>query len=506
MLSRRSFRLSLVVALIMLLGTSSPAFAAIARSTVMARAQQWVEQAIPYSQTGWADVSGTTVTSPKLGWRRDCSGFTSMAWNLPLPGESSRTLQYRADLINKAALQPGDALISYNNHAVVFGGWSDAEQTSYFALEMSSSASKVSTIAPDGTIARVTPYPYWGYNATYIPYRLRGITGNVDYSKAVKPVAGANRYATAVAASQVAFSVGPVKTAVVACGENWPDALGASALAGAVGGPILLTPSQSLAPATAAELRRLGVSEVILAGGTAAVTAEVARALSKLGFAVMRIGGANRYETARLLAEETAKRVRASGRDPDGTVFIATGLNFPDALAASPVAYAMRRSIILTPPDALAPDTLAALKAVGARAVVILGGTGPVSAEVENQLGALMGADKVLRLSGSDRYATSNAVVAYARAECGLSYSNAAVATGASFPDALAGGAMTGKLGGVLLLTPHNLLDMRIADLMRKNATEFGAPFCLGGEAALKPIVRESIALSLAPVVPVGTR
>jgi len=53
-------------------------------------------------------------------------------------------------------------------------------------------------------------------------------------------IAGANRYATAVAVSKKAFPAG-ADAVVIATGENWPDALGGSALAGALGGPILLT-------------------------------------------------------------------------------------------------------------------------------------------------------------------------------------------------------------------------------------------------------------------------
>src|SRR5665648_379346 len=229
----RTFRplLTYILVFALVLLPASPAFAALSRAQVMARAETWVARAIPYSQTGWANAAGDTVSSPKAGWRRDCSGFTSMAWALQTPGQSTRTFKYVSESTSKAALQPGDVLISYNNHAVLFGGWANPEWTRYYAYEMSSSASRNSTPTPDGTIIRETPYPYWGNDQSYVPYRMPGITGNIDYSTLITPVEGSNRYATAVAASRAAFADGSSTSVIVASGENWPDALGASALA-----------------------------------------------------------------------------------------------------------------------------------------------------------------------------------------------------------------------------------------------------------------------------------
>jgi putative cell wall-binding protein len=498
MLRRSTFRLTLACVLALVLVPAAPALAAMSRSVVMQRAQRWVDLAIPYSQTGWADLNGAIVGSPSMGWRRDCSGFTSMAWNLFKPGASTRTLHLYAEAIDKAALQPGDALVSYDNHAVIFGGWADSAHTRYYAYEMSSSASRTSTPTPDGTIMRVTPYPYWGNDASYQPYRLKGITENIDYTAYTVSIEGPDRYATALAASRAAFADGEATAAVVASGENWPDALGASALAGALGGPVLLTRSDRLPAEVGSEIRRLGVREVVVVGGPAAVERSVVEAIDRLaGVSVTRIGGRDRFETARRLAAETAARVRAAGGALDGTVFVATGANFPDALAASPVAYAMRRPIVLTAPDRLSADAEAALAAVEATCAVVLGGPASVSADAATRLAELLGTDAVRRLAGSDRYATGYAIALWAHDECGLAFAGAGIATGAAFPDALAGGAMAGRLGTVMLLTPPTRLDGRIADLMLANRAEFAKPHCLGGTKAVTPIVRESIACML---------
>lgn len=496
-MSARNQLRSIIVLLLVTVMVAGPVAqaAAISRDLVMQRAQTWVDREIPYSQSGYADLAGNVVSSSADGWRRDCSGFVSMCWSLSRPGATTRTLQQYSVLINKAALQPGDALISYNNHVVLFGGWADDQRTSYYALEMSSSSSAKST-PPDGTVMRITPYPYWNNDQTYKPYRLMGIDQDLDLSTLIKQVYGPSRFDTAIAASKTAFANGSAPAVIIASGENWPDALGASALAGAVGGPVLLTKSTALPSGLIAEIRRLGAKEAIITGAEGAVSADVAKALSAVeGLTITRVGGTDRYETSRLIAAETAKRVRSAGRALDPTVFVTTGANFPDALAASPIAYAKARPILLTRPDALSPQVKGALSTFGAKDVIVLGSTGAVSAAVETSLSSTVRGE-VSRLAGADRYATARTIATYGRTN-GLSYSCAAIATGGNFPDALAGGAMAGRMGTVLLLTPSTMLDSELAEMMLAEPRAFGTPHTLGSDGALKPIVLEAIALAL---------
>ena len=495
---RSPFRLTLALVTVIFLLSTSPAFGAISRAFIMQRAETWVNKRIPYSQTGWANLAGDIVTSPSLGWRRDCSGFASMCWGLSTPGAYTWTWRNYGEAIDKAVLQPGDALVSPRNHAVLFGGWADAAHATYYCYEMSYSASKNSTPTPDGTRVKVTPYPYWGGDYTYAPYRKPGVTGSIDYSPFITPVEGPNRYATAVAASRAAFPAGGAATVIVASGENWPDALGASALAGAVRGPILLTPRGALPGEVAGEIARLGAKEAIIVGGSAAVGHGVQQALDALsGVSVLRLGGRDRFETSSLIVGETQRRMYAAGRALEGPVFVATGGNFPDALAASPIAYSHVQPLLLTSSAALSSQAESSLASLEATSAIVLGGTASVSGAVETRLAELLGAANVRRIAGSDRYQTGYLVALYGHDERGLKYTGAAVATGANFPDALGGGAMAGELGTVLLLTSPGRLEGSVADLMLANAAEFEKPHCLGGHATLKSIVREAIALML---------
>lgn len=478
---------------------ATPAFG-MSRSLVMARAQQWVDREIPYSQTGWADEIGDIVDSPSAGWRRDCSGFTSMGWNLAKPGASTRTLHYSATPITKESLQPGDALVSYDNHALIFGGWADPLRIAYYAYEMSSSQSKTTG---DGTVVRITPYPYWSWpeDHPYIPYRLNGITENIDYSEYTTPVAGANRYATAIAASKTAFADGSAATVVVASGANWPDALGASALAGAVDGPILLTAPTWVASGLASEIARLGATEVIVVGGSAAVADNVFNALDALpSVEATRIGGSTRYDTARLIAAETIRRVEDAGGTFDGSAFIATGVNFPDALAASSFAADAGRPILLTTPTQLSAEASSAVADLGVSRALVLGSEAALSSQVASDLATAVGDENVIRLAGKDRYKTAAEITRFCLPESSLGFGGLAIATGQDFPDALAGGVMASHMGTFLGLTYTHYLSPPVAELMLEHQAEIGSAHILGGENVIVPITRESIALALGGV------
>ncbi len=489
-----------LIALIASVFAAPEAQALMSRSLVMQRAQRCVVATIPYSQTGYVNEYGIVVDSPTLGWRRDCSGFVSLCWNTSQPGYSTRTLQYISDSITKELLQPRDALVSYNRHAVLFGGWADEAHTSYYAYEMSSSASNKTG---DGSVMRITPYPYWPsyHPETFIPYRLRGIVGDIDPEPWMVRVEGQNRYATACAASRSAFATGSVGTVVIASGETWPDALCAAPLAGAVRGPVLLTRPEALPTEVAREIERLGATSALVVGGPGVVGEGVLQALRALGngLTVRRIAGPDRYATARAVAGEL---VRLAPEVTGGGALIATGENFPDALAASPIAYATRIPIVLTPTSAPTSDTVAALATVEPTDLLVLGGTGAVSDEVVATLTLALGLapSAVDRIDGVNRYETALALAREGVDAVGLSRANLAIASGEGYADALAGGVAAGARGTVLLLTPARQLWPGVADELIAHRETIRRPHVLGGDGAVGPLVRQAVALALQPV------
>lgn len=307
-------------------------------------------------------------------------------------------------------------------------------------------------------------------------------------------VEGADRFATAVQASQLAFpDDGMCSTAVVASGRNFPDALGGSALAGALFGPVLLVEPTALPSIVADEIQRLGVANVIVVGGTSAVSAPVKTAIDALpGVSTERIAGANRYETAALVAERTVTELEA-GPGFSGQVMVATGQNFPDALAGAPLAASSGTPILLVQRDVVPQDTIDALNQIGADGAIVLGGTSAVSAAVASDIAGRVGPSGIVRLDGADRYVTASKIAQYGVDNFGLSWDGVAFATGLNFPDALAGGAAQGLTGSVVLLTKSTTLEAAPKTKLEANAGQILQVRFFGGLKAISQAVRDAV-------------
>ena len=313
----------------------------------------------------------------------------------------------------------------------------------------------------------------------------------------VLEVAGATRYETAVEASVLAYPDGLAptgkRTVVIATGGNWPDALGGSALAGALDGPILLTDPAALPACVLTEIRRLGAQKAIILGGTAAVSTAVENALkTELGSAagiVTRIAGTERYDTA----NKVAVRVKSElGGAYDGHAFVATGGNFPDALAAAPLAAAKKWPLFLSnPASGLSAATKAAM--AGTTHVHILGGTAVVSQAIEDSLEATYGDANVNRLAGANRYETACKIADYGVDSAGLGWNRCGIATGINYPDALAGGVLQGKAGSVMLLTPSTYLCTETATKIMDERALISTITIFGGDGAVSPTVRTDL-------------
>ncbi len=186
----------------------------------------------------------------------------------------------------------------------------------------------------------------------------------------VTRVAGTDRYDTAAQVALQAF--GTTGSAYVATGTGYADALAAAAAAGRDGVPLLLVEPRAVPAATASALRALGASRTTVVGGTTAVSDTVAAAVR----ASSRLAGADRYATA--VAISAARSGTGSG-----SVFVATGSDFPDALAAAPAAAAAGAPVLLSPQGCLPSAVLAEVTRLGASRVVVLGGTNALGVAVQ---------------------------------------------------------------------------------------------------------------------------
>lgn len=161
-------------------------------------------------------------------------------------------------------------------------------------------------------------------------------------------VAGANRYETSAKVFQTFFNGADVEYAFVATGRTFPDALSASAAAGALGAPVLLVDGVAgknlLAPSLQL-LDRLGVENVAIAGGTGAVNKTIQTNLAKSFDTVIRLEGSDRYKTNLSVSNYVNDLLGVSSIEG---VWVATGKDFPDALSAAPKAGKSTQRLVLS--------------------------------------------------------------------------------------------------------------------------------------------------------------
>lgn len=308
------------------------------------------------------------------------------------------------------------------------------------------------------------------------------------------PIEGDDRYATAAEAARTAFSDKGADTVVIATGRNFPDALGGSALAGALEAPLLLVETASVPAEVVDVIQDLGITNAVILGGTGAVAPGVeTQLLAAMGASseVTRVAGANRYDTARKVA---AKVVDTLGVEYENVAFVATGANFPDALAAGPLAAGQGWPIYLAENGAGDAVTVDAMEAAGVTEVHVLGGTGVVKPAMYSALQSAFGAASVDRLAGDNRYETAAKVVLMGINDVGAHWSGAGLATGANFPDALAAGAALGYLDTVLLLSDSKTLSPATEDVLSDYRAYITEIHYFGGLGALSQAVRDRVA------------
>ncbi|MFJ7197443.1 MULTISPECIES: peptidoglycan-binding protein [unclassified Streptomyces] len=143
--------------------TTTPKLRRSSRADIINRAKKWVSAEVPYSMVKyWSD-----------GYRQDCSGFVSMAWNLS-GNEWTGSLAAFGTRIARDELQPGDILLFHNpanpskgSHVTIFGGWTDYTHTHYTAYEQTKPHTRKKT----------TPMAYWTNSGSYVAYRYKGLSG-----------------------------------------------------------------------------------------------------------------------------------------------------------------------------------------------------------------------------------------------------------------------------------------------------------------------------------------
>jgi putative cell wall-binding protein len=286
-------------------------------------------------------------------------------------------------------------------------------------------------------------------------------------------LSGANRYTTSADISKAGWTKS--NTVIIANGLGYADALAASSLSKSKDAPILLTAKNSINASVITELKRLEATDAILVGGTGVIAKGVENQLKNLGINFTRIGGTDRYDTSKKVAEVMGV---------DSGIIMATGLDFPDALSIAPIAGIKSMPILLSPKKTMNPNIEEFIKSKDIPVSYIVGQTDVIDSSIASKL------PNSKRLGGDNRYSTN--LVINKTFEEDLNFETIYLATGSNFPDALAGSALAAKNNSPIFLTGRNSLSEETINVLKnkkvKNVVVLG-----GSDVVSDNIVNDTI-------------
>ncbi|MDU4209383.1 MAG: cell wall-binding repeat-containing protein [Finegoldia magna] len=274
-----------------------------------------------------------------------------------------------------------------------------------------------------------------------------------EKSQQTTRISGKDRITTSVEISKSAYATS--ENVVLASGFNFADALSAGQLASALNAPLLLSSQNKLDSQTKNEIERLKAKKVYVVGGDNAISKSgVDTTLKSEKIDVTRLEGQDRYSTSQKVMEKTKEII-----NPE-YLLIASGKNFPDALAATSF-FVNHKSVMVLSDGVTYPQSNLQEIAIGG----------------VNQL-PLKGF-KGRRISGKDRYETALEIAK-------LSFdknNNAILASGQVFADSLSAVSLTKKHSAPIILTQSDSLTENAKKYLNgKNV------FIVGGE---KTVVKD---------------
>jgi putative cell wall-binding protein len=274
-------------------------------------------------------------------------------------------------------------------------------------------------------------------------------------------LAGADRYATSSAIAQNGWTTSAY--AVLASGQDYPDALAAAPLAGKYKAPILLTEQNAIPSSTLATITKLGVSNIFLIGGTGSISTAVETKLKGMGITVTRLAGATRYDTDIAVAEQLGTVSQ---------VAVVTGQDYADALSIAPIAVKFNMPIILVETDSI-PASVASYLATQPIITTYVVGKGTSILDTT-------GLPNITEINGADKYERNIAIISAFKSS--LNFSTIYLATGEGYADALSGSVLAGLNSNPLFLVGSDVS-------IEKNLIQLIAPTAaikiLGGTGVL---------------------
>lgn len=192
----------------------------------------------------------------------------------------------------------------------------------------------------------------------------------------VERLAGNDRYDTSTKVAELVFEKsGNNRQAVIASGENFPDALAIAPLAGKMNTPILLVKKDEISKEVSDFLMYKSIKKTFVVGGKTSIGDSV---MAKLPRVVERFAGHNRYETAEAIANYGYKDAQK--------IFVATGDDFADALAAGPMIANNESPLLLVGNKGFTKGTKKFVLTSKSVAMIFVGGKTYIPDAIESKL------------------------------------------------------------------------------------------------------------------------
>ncbi|WP_291300332.1 cell wall-binding repeat-containing protein [Desulfosporosinus sp. BICA1-9] len=286
------------------------------------------------------------------------------------------------------------------------------------------------------------------------------------YASSTKRLAGETRYDTSASIARDGWKQS--NYAILAYGENYPDALGVVPLAKKYDAPIVLTNGTNLPTVSKETLIDLQVKNVFIIGGTAVIPSSIDAELQSMEIIVTRIAGQDRYDTAIKVAQQLPSPTE---------IFVTTGEDFPDALSLAPIAALKQVPIILVPKDYLPDSVKAYLSANEIIKTFVVGNSDIIEDSIINQF---PGSERII---GVNRYARN--INVNEKFDHLFSSPDISIATGEGFADAITGAAYAAKQGmPIVLVNDDPLAYTRIFTVHKLNTDNpnNGDAYVFGGQ------------------------
>ena len=295
---------------------------------------------------------------------------------------------------------------------------------------------------------------------------------------------GARQIDTAIEVSRTGWQ--SADTVLLANSNNFPDALVAAPLSHQLDAPILLTPAEGVDASVLQEIKRLGAQRIILLGGEAALKPQVVTDIQNAGLDTPeRIAGYDQFETAQKVAERVGSK---------GQVILASGDQFPDALAISAYSGVTETPILLTRTKempAVTQQALDRLQQKGDLNTIVVGGEAVISTKTLTSL------QSVQRIFGNDRYDTAAEVYEFAWDV--LTSQTIYLVTGENFPDALAAGGLAAKQRAGIVMTQKNNLPGSTYSVMSRPTDSPMNVLIIGGLAVVTDQIKSIVEGTVQP-------